>query len=122
MNSKPSENNNGCYFGNDAFEKWAESLEGDFYLMKKDKFQAVDCIASWRYYCVYVCISTNIFAKKKTIDRAIELNPDFKKLTTLISCKYEKLRKLEKELEDASGGLMSHMKYYRMQKKEEKLL
>lgn len=98
-------NNSDIYFGNNAFEQWAQALEGDFYLMDKAEYDAADSIASWRYYCVYVCIiATNIFSKRHTIDRAVRLNPDLAPLTSLIEREYEALDKLEKELQSANAG------------------
>lgn len=93
------------YFGNPAFAQWADALEGDFYRMDKAEYEAADSIASWRYYCVYVCIlSTNIFAKQHTINRAIRQNPDLAPLAPLIDREYLELQRLEQELHAASGG------------------
>ncbi|MGI6201491.1 MAG: helix-turn-helix transcriptional regulator [Christensenellales bacterium] len=93
-----------AYFGNDAFEQWARMLEGDFYRMTREQFEAADEIAKWRYYCVYVCVvATNIYAKRHTTDRALALNPDLAPMAPLLERAYQDLDALEGELRDAGG-------------------
>jgi AraC-like DNA-binding protein len=100
----PSSQTGDVFFGNDAFEQWANILEGDFYLMTKEEYDARNAIASWRYYCVYICIiATNIFSKQHTTDRAIRLNPDLASLIPLLDQEYKELDELENRLKEAGG-------------------
>ena len=103
MRTPPKES---TFFGNDAFEEWAKALEGGtFYHMSREKYNAANAIASWRYYCIYVCvISTNIFSKQYTTDRAIHFNPDLAPLAPALAEEYQMLAKLEKRLQAAGGG------------------
>jgi len=92
------------FFGNDAFEQWANMLESDFYRMSKEEFEANNSIAQWRYYCVYICIiATNIFSKRHTTDRAIQMNPDLAGIAPLLDKEYKTLEKLETRLKEAGG-------------------
>lgn len=93
-----------AHFGNDAFEQWARMLEGGFYRMPREAFDAADQLAKWRYYCVYICIiATNIYAKRHTTDRAIRLNPDLAPMAPLLEREYQALEALEDELRAAGG-------------------
>lgn len=93
------------FFGSDAFEQWARMLEGGFYRMTREEYEESNAIASWRYYCVYVCnLATNIYSKRHTIDRAIRLNPDLAPLAPLLAREYQALDGLEQELQAAGGG------------------
>ena len=90
------------FFGNDAFNKWAEMLEGDFYVMKPEEFEKGFGI--WQRYTIYICIiATNIFHKKDTIDRAIKMNSDLAHLTPLLDKEYKELNDLENKLREAEG-------------------
>lgn len=92
------------YFGNGAFEQWARMLESGFYHMTKEEYEATNAIASWRYYCIYICIiATNIFSKRHTTDRAVRLNPDLASLAPLLDREYKALDGIEKELQAAGG-------------------
>lgn len=92
------------YFGNDAFEQWARMLETGFYRMTKAEYEATNAIASWRYYCIYICIiATNIYSKRHTTDRALSLNPDLAPLAPLLEQAYRELDALEQELKAAQG-------------------
>ncbi len=92
------------YFGNDAFEQWARMLESGFYRMTKEEYEATNAIASWWYYCIYVCIiATNIYSKQHTTDRAIRLNPDLASLAPILDQEYRALDAIEKELQAAGG-------------------
>jgi AraC-like DNA-binding protein len=103
MRTPPSQTSD-VFFGNDAFEQWANMLEGDFYLMTKEEYDARNAIANWRYYCVYICIiATNIFSKQHTTDLAIRLNPDLAPLGPLLDQEYKELNKLENLLKEAGG-------------------
>ena len=100
----PTYDNNDVYFGNDAFEQWARMLEGDFYRMTKEEYDATNAIANWRYYCIYICIiATNIYSKQFSTDRAIELNPDLASLAPLLEQEYMHLKDIEDELKTADG-------------------
>ena len=93
------------YFGIDAFEQWAKMLENGFYRMTKEAYNAVNTIASWRYYGIYVCmIATNIFSKQYAIERAIRLNPCLASLAPFLEEEYKALGFIEKELKEAGGG------------------
>ena len=92
------------YFGNDAFAQWAQMLEGDFYRMTKAEYERANAIANWRYYCIYVCvIATNIFSRRHTTDRAIQLNPDLAPLAPLLDQEYKALEAIEEELKSKGG-------------------
>lgn len=100
----PPYDNHDVYFGNDAFEQWARMLESGFYRMTKEEYDAINAIASWRYYCVYICIiATNIFSKQYTTDRAIQMNPDLAEIAPLLDQEYQALDDIEKELQAAGG-------------------
>lgn len=95
---------NDVYFGRDAFEQWAKSLESGFYHMDRAEYQAAGNIAGWRYYCVYVCmIATNIFSKKYAMDKALRMNTDLAPLTFRIDKEYAELDRMEKELQSLGG-------------------
>jgi len=92
------------FFGNDAFEQWANMLESDFYRMSKETFEAYNSIAHWRYYCIYICmIATNIFSKRHTTDRAIQMNPELARIAPLLDKEYKTLDALESQLKEADG-------------------
>ena len=92
------------FFGNDAFGMWADMLEGDFYRMSKEEFEAHNAIAQWHYYCVYICIiATNIFSKQHTTDRAIEMNPGLAGIAPMLDTEYKALEELEGRLREAGG-------------------
>lgn len=100
----PPGGNHEVYFGNDAFEQWARMLESGFYHMTREEYEAANELASWQYYCVYICIiATNIFSKQYTTDRAIRLNPDLASLAPLLDQAYRELEDIEKELRAAGG-------------------
>lgn len=48
MRTAPYDNQD-VYFGNDAFEQWANMLEGNFYRMTREEYDATNTIANWRY-------------------------------------------------------------------------
>lgn len=99
-----SNQSNDVFFGNDAFEQWANMLESDFYHMSKKDFEASNSIASWRYYCVYICIiATNIFSKRHTTDRAIQMNPELASIAPLLDKEYRALDDLENQLKKVGG-------------------
>lgn len=103
MRTPPNQSGD-VFFGNDAFEQWARMLESDFYHMTREEYEAVNAIASWRYYCVYICIiATNIYSKLHTTDRAIRLNPDLASLAPLLEQEYKALEDIERELQAAGG-------------------
>ncbi len=103
MRTPPCDNNE-IFFGNDAFEQWARMLESGFYRMTKEEYEATNAIASWWYYCIYICIiATNIFSKRNSTDRAIQLNPDLASLAPLLDQEYQALESIEKELQAAGG-------------------
>ena len=90
---------------NDAFEKWAQMLEGSFYHIPREEFEALNGIAHWHYYCVYMCmVSTNIFSKRHTTDRALEMNPKLADIAHSLEREYKALKELEQKLEKAKGG------------------
>ena len=89
------------FFGNDAFEQWANMLENDFYRMKPEDFNDM-CL--WRYYNVYICIiATNIYSKRYTTDRAIQMNPELTSMAPLLDQEYKALDELENQLKEAGG-------------------
>jgi len=103
MRTPPNQSGD-VFFGNDAFEQWANTLEGDFYLMSKEDFEKSNSIAHWRYYCVYICIiATNIFSKQYTTDRAIQMNPELAGIAPLLDNEYQKLGELEDRLKEIEG-------------------
>jgi len=76
----------------------------DFYRMTKEDFEASNSIAQWRYYCVYICIiATNIYSKRHTTDRAIQLNPELTYMVPLLDQEYKALDELENQLKEAEG-------------------
>ena len=100
----PPDQSGDIFYGNDAFEQWASMLEGDFYTMPKEAFEADNSIAHWRYYCVYICIiATNIFSKRHTTDRAIQMNPELAGIAPLLDKEYQALDALENRLKEAGG-------------------
>lgn len=103
MNTPPNQSDD-VFFGNDAFEQWANMLESDFYRMSKEDYEASNSIASWRYYCVYVCmIATNIFSKQYTTDRALQFNLDLKEIIPQLDNKYKELTQLGDRLKKGNG-------------------
>jgi AraC-like DNA-binding protein len=89
------------FFGNSAFEQWANMLENDFYRMKPEDFKD---ISLWRYYSVYICIiATNIYSKRHTTDRAIQMNPELTYMAPLLDQEYKALGELENQLKEAGG-------------------
>lgn len=103
MRTPPNQNGD-VFFGNDAFEQWATMLKGDFYAMTKEDYEAHNGIATWQYYGVYICIiATNIFHKKDTTDRAIQLNPDLCSIAPLLDEQQKALESLENLLREAGG-------------------
>jgi len=102
MRSPPSKD---LFFGNDAFEKWAQMLEEDFYHIPREEFEALNSIAHWHYYCIYMCmVSTNIFSKRHTTDRALQMNPELASIAPALEREYKALKVLEQKLEKAKGG------------------
>ena len=100
MRTPPNQNGD-VFFGNDAFEQWANMLDNNFYQMKAEDFNGV---IQWRYYCVYITIiSTNIFSKINTTDRAIQMNPEFSGIAQLLDKEYNALGELENQLKEAEG-------------------
>ncbi len=100
----PPYDSNDVYFGNDAFLQWARMLENGFYRMTKEEYERANAIANWRYYCIYVCmLATNIFSKRHTTDRALQLNPSLAPLAPLLDREYTVLAGLEEELKAAGG-------------------
>ena len=92
------------FFGGDAFIKWADMLESGFYTMSREAYDAHNSIASWKYYCIYICIlATNIFSKRHTTDRALEMNPDLAWLAPLLEAENARLAELEEQLKAAGG-------------------
>ncbi len=95
---------NDVFFGMDAFEQWANMLESDFYHISKEDFEASNCIASWQYYCVYICIiATNIYSKRHTTDRAMHMNPELASIAPLLDKEYSALADLENHLKEVGG-------------------
>jgi len=98
----PPDPSKDVFFGNEAFEQWARTMEGDFY--DKIDYEANNGINVWRSYGTYVTIfSTNIFHKKDTIDRAIQMNPDLAEAAPLLERAQKALEALEKQLTEAGG-------------------
>jgi AraC-like DNA-binding protein len=90
------------FFGNDAFERWARALESNFY--EGIDFEAHNGINVWRHYGTYITIlSTNIFHKKDTTDRALQMNPDLADLVEPLAQEQKALEALEKRLTEAGG-------------------
>lgn len=89
------------FFGNDAFEQWANMLESDFY---RDLPKGYNDISLWRYYTVYICIiATNIYSKSLATDRAIQMNPELANIAPLLEKEYKALDELESQLKAAGG-------------------
>ena len=100
MRTPPGQNGE-VFFGNDAFEQWAKMLEDDFYRMMPRGFND---ISLWRYYNVYICIiATNIYSKRHTTDRAIQMNPELTYMAPLLDQEYKALDELENQLKEAGG-------------------
>ena len=92
------------FFGNDAFNQWADTLESYFYRMTKEEYESHNSIAQWKYYNVYICIiATNIFSKRHTTDRAIQMNPSLAAIAPLLEKEYKVLDDLENQLKEAGG-------------------
>jgi AraC-like DNA-binding protein len=92
----PSEKN--IYFGAEAFRKWADCIEGDFYRTKPEEFHY------WMHYGIMICITaTNIFHKRDTTDRAIQMNPDLARTAPLLDNEYKALCNIENRLKEAEG-------------------
>jgi AraC-like DNA-binding protein len=100
MRTPPGQNGD-VFFGNDAFEQWANMLESDFYQML---LRGNNDISLWRYYNVYICIiATNIYSKRHTTDRAIQMNPELTDMAPLLDQEYKALDELENQLKEAGG-------------------
>jgi AraC-like DNA-binding protein len=96
MATPPSD---GVYFGNAAFEKWAECIEGGHYKIPENKFD------SWKHYCIYVCIlATNAGTKRNSVMRILEMNPELNEIAPLLINEFQAFDKLGKELNELKGG------------------
>jgi DNA polymerase/3'-5' exonuclease PolX len=90
------------FFGNNAFIKWAEMLEGDFYTMSSEEFNKGFGI--WQRYTIYICIiATNIFHYRDTVGRAITMNPELADIAPLLEKEYKALDELENQLKGIGG-------------------
>lgn len=95
-----------CLGEDEQFDYWFFSaISGDCYVqVYGTDYEASNSIASWQYYCVYICIiATNIFSKRFTTDRAIQMNPELAAMTPLLDAEYQALDNLESRLKEAGG-------------------
>ena len=91
------------FFGNDAFNKWAEMLEGDFYEMTFGEFNKGFGI--WQRYNIYICIiATNIYHFRDMVGRVVRHNPELADSARLLEEQHAVLAGLEEQLKAVEGN------------------